>query len=125
MRAMYLEVEENPNCAAREPMRYRELGPPRPIVKVRIFDRRDEGEWCLITAVQGAGPAPWGPAMVRRVEDSGVGVAYLVFGGAWGIRLCPVDHARPWSLEDRDQWGEPYLVLTDPQDLVVDGPAGL
>jgi hypothetical protein len=56
------------------------------------------------------------------VEDSGVGVAYLVFGGAWGIRLCPVDRARPWSLDDPDQWGEPYLVLTDPQDLVLAEP---
>jgi hypothetical protein len=128
---MYIEVEENPNCAAREAMRYRELGPAQPIVRVRIFDRRDEGEWCLITAVQGGGPEPWGQALVRRVEDSGVGVAYLVFGGAWGIRLCPIDRAHPssvtdercitWSFDDPDQWGEPYLVLTDPQDLVVAG----
>ena len=120
--AVYIEVEENPNCAAREAMRYRELGPPQPIVKVRIFDRRDEGEWCFITAVHGNGPAPWGPALVRRVEDSGVGVAYLVFGGAWGIRLCPIDRARVWSFDDPDQWGEPYLVLTDLQDLVVVEP---
>ena len=148
---MYIEIEENPNCAAREAMRYRELGPAQPIVRVRIFDRRDEGEWCLITAVQGDGPEPWGQALVRRVEDSGVGVAYLVFGGAWGIRLCPIDRAHPssvtdercipssvtdeccfpssvtdercipWSFDDPDQWGEPYLVLTDPQDLVVAG----
>jgi len=136
---MYIEIEANPNCAAREAMRYRELGPAQPIVRVRIFDRREEGEWCLITAVQGDGPEPWGQALVRRVEDSGVGVAYLVFGGAWGIRLCPIDRAHPssvtdersipssvtdeccppWSFDDPDQWGEPYLVLTDPQDLVV------
>jgi hypothetical protein len=139
---MYIEVEANPNCAGREGMRYRELGPPSPVVRVRIFDRRDEGEWCLVTAVQGEGATPWGPALARRVEDSGVGVAYLVFGGAWGIRLCPVDRARPssvtdeccppssvtdeccppWSLDDPDQWGEPYLVLTDPQDLVIEEP---
>ena len=139
---MYIEVEANPNCAGREGMRYRELGPPSPVVRVRIFDRRDEGEWCLVTAVQGEGATPWGPALARRVEDSGVGVAYLVFGGAWGIRLCPVDRARPssvtdercfpssvtdeccppWSLDDPDQWGEPYLVLTDSQDLVLEKP---
>ena len=139
---MYIEVEANPNCAGREGMRYRELGPPSPVVRVRIFDRRDEGEWCLVTAVQGEGATPWGPALARRVEDSGVGVAYLVFGGAWGIRLCPVDRARPssvtdercfpssvtdeccppWSLDDPDQWGEPYLVLTDSQDLVLAEP---
>ena len=120
--AVYIEVEANPNCAGREGMRYRELGPPLPVVRVRIFDRRDEGEWCLVTAVQGDGPALWGPALARRVEDSGVGVAYLVFGGAWGIRLCPVDRARAWSFDDPDQWGEPYVVLTDPQDLVLAEP---
>jgi len=130
--AVYIEVEANPNCAGREGMRYRELGPPLPVVRVRIFDRRDEGEWCLVTAVQGEGAAPWGPALARRVEDSGVGVAYLVFGGAWGIRLCPVDRARPssvtdesclpWSLDDPDQWGEPYLLLTDSHDLVLAEP---
>ena len=119
---MYIEVEANPNCVGREGMRYRELGPPSPVVRVRIFDRRDEGEWCLVTAVQGAEPEPWGPAFVRRVEDSGAGVAYLVFGGAWGIRLCPVDRARPWSLDDPDQWGEPYLLLTDSHDLVLAEP---
>jgi hypothetical protein len=119
---MYIEVEANPNCAGREGMRYRELGPPSPVVRVRIFDRRDEGEWCLVTAVQGEGATPWGPALARRVEDSGVGVAYLVFGGAWGIRLCPVDRARPWSFDNSDQWGEPYLLLTDSHDLVLAEP---
>lgn len=128
---MYIEIEENPNCAGREGMRYRELGPPSPVVRVRIFDRRDEGEWCLVTAVHGDGPALWGPALVRRVEDSGVGVAHLVFGGVWGIRLCPVERARPsrvtdeglpWSLDDPDQWGEPYLLLTDPHDFVLAEP---
>ena len=120
--AVYIEVEANPNCAGREGMRYRELGPPSPVVRVRIFDRREEGEWCLVTAVQGEGAAPWGPAFARRVEDSGVGVAYLVFGGAWGIRLCPVERACSWSLDDPDQWGEPYLVLTDSHDLVLAEP---
>jgi hypothetical protein len=120
---VYLDVEDNPNCAGRDPMRYRELGPVYPLAKVRIFDRRDEGEWCRVTAV-GPGRESWRPAGVRRVEDSGVGTAYLVFGGEWGIRLCPIESQGPWNLEDRTQWGEPYLLLTDPHDLVIDGPEG-
>ncbi len=116
---MYIEVEDNPNCSGRDPMRYRELGPPEVITKIRLFDRRDDGEWCLVTGVRNNPADPWEPARVQRVEDSGVGVAYLVYGGLWGIRLCPVDRAQPWSLSDQDQWGEPYLLLTDPHDLVV------
>lgn len=121
---MYIEVEENPNCAGRDPMRYRELGAPEIITQIRIFDRRDEGEWCRVTGVRNNPADPWEPARVQRVEDSGVGVAYLVYGGLWGIRLCPVDRAQPWDFADRDQWGEPYLLLTDRHDLVLSEQPG-
>jgi hypothetical protein len=119
IRRVYIEVEDNPNCAGRDPMRYRELGPPDVVTRLRLFDRRDEGEWCLVTGVRNNPGEPWEPARVRKVEDSGVGVAYLVYGGAWGIRLCPVERAQPWSFADHDQWGEAYLLLTDPQDVVA------
>jgi hypothetical protein len=116
---VYIEIEDNPNCAGREPMRFRELEPAAVVTKVRVFDRRDDGEWCLVTGV-GKDPAQhWAPAFVRKVEDSGVGVAYLIYGGIWGIRLCPADHRRPWRLDDRSQWGEPYLLLTDATDIVT------
>jgi hypothetical protein len=88
------------------------------VTKLRLFDRRDEGEWCLVTGVSN-GAASWEPARVRKVEDSGVGVAYLIYGGIWGIRLCPVDAERPWRFDDRDQWGSPYLLLTDATDVVT------
>lgn len=119
IRPVYIEVEANPNCPAVDPMRYRELGPPSRVARVRIFDRRDDGEWCLVT---GVGPSPdtrWGPAYVRKVEDSGAGVAYLVYGGSWGLRLCPTEREAPWSLDAPDQWGEPYLLLTDAADVVM------
>jgi hypothetical protein len=116
---VYIEVEDNPNCPGRDPMRYRELGPPEVVTRLRLFDRRDEGEWCLVTGVRNNAADPWEPARVRKVEDSGVGVAYLVYGGAWGIRLCPVERTQPWNFADRDQWGEAFLLLTDPHDLVV------
>lgn len=119
IRFVYIEVEANPNCAALDPMRYRELGPPSVIMRVRIFDRREEGEWCAIAGVGKSSDERWGPAYVRKVEDSGVGVAYLIYGGIWGIRLCPLDRARSWSFEEPDQWGEPYLLLTDAGDVVT------
>lgn len=116
---VYIEVEDSPNCAGREPMRYRELGAPEVVAKIRLFDRHDDGQWCLVTGVRNNPAEPWEPARVRKVEDSGVGVAYLVYGGLWGIRLCPVDRAHPWSFSDQAQWGEPYLLLTDSHDIVV------
>jgi hypothetical protein len=117
--AVYIEVEDNPNCPGREPMRFRELEPAAMVAKVRVFDRRDEGEWCAVTGVGNNPAQPWELARVRKVEDSGVGVAYLIYGGLWGIRLRPVDVARPWGFEDAAQWGEPYLLLTDATDIVT------
>ncbi len=117
--AVYIEVEDSPNCSGREGMRYRELGAPEVVTKVRLFDRRDAGEWCLVTGVRNNPADPLEAARVRKVEDSGVGVAYLVYGGLWGIRFCPVDRVQPWSFSDQGQWGEPYLLLTDPHDVVV------
>ncbi|HET8761471.1 MAG TPA: hypothetical protein VFN94_10395, partial [Nitrospiria bacterium] len=117
--SVYIEVEDNPNCPGREPMRFRELGAAAVVAKVRVFDRRDEGEWCLVTGVGKNAAQPWEPAHVRKVEDSGVGVAYLIYGGLWGIRLHPVDVARPWRFDDAAQWGEPYLLLTDATDIVT------
>jgi len=119
IRAVYIEVEDSPNCTGRDPMRYRELGPAEVVTRLRLFDRREDGEWCLVTGVRNSADAPWEPARVRKVEDSGVGVAYLVYGGTWGIRLCPVERAQAWDFADPNQWGEAYLLLTDPHDLVI------
>ncbi|MFZ5863649.1 MAG: hypothetical protein ACOYXR_12495 [Nitrospirota bacterium] len=118
---MYIEVEDGPNGPGCDPMRFRELDPPWVVTRVRLFDRRDDGEWCLVTGVR-KGDAPWEPARVRKVEDSGVGVAYLIYGGLWGIRLCPADMGKPWRFDDRDQWGAPYLLLTDATDIVMTPP---
>ncbi len=118
---VYIEVEDGPNGPGCDPMRFRELAVPLVITRVRLFDRRDDGEWCLVTGVN-KGNVPWGPARVCKVEDSGVGVAYLIYGGLWGIRLCPLDVGKPWRFDDRDQWGVPYLLLTDAADLVTTSP---
>lgn len=118
---VYIEVEESPNGPACDLMRFKELALPMVVTQVRLFERRDEGEWCLVTGVS-QGTVPWEPARVRKVEDSGVGVAYLIYGGIRGIRLCPVEVNRPWRFDDRDQWGSPYLLLTDATDIVTESP---
>lgn len=115
---MFLEVEENTNCKGMDMMRFKELGPPRRLKQVCIYDRKDEGEWCWITGwinTEGSSPCP---AYARPIEDSGVGMAYLIYGGNYGIRLKPLGTDEEWDLNSPNQWGEPYLVLTSPQDLM-------
>lgn len=115
---MYLEVESNPNCDASLFARFKEVAPPRRVVQVRIFERNTRGEWCRITGWTDDPDHPCCPAFAQAVEDSGAGVTFLVYGGLWGVRLKPVLLAEDWNLESAGQWGEPYLSLSDPGDLI-------
>ena len=60
------------------------------------------------------------PAMYVPVSDSGQAIAHLISGGDWGIRMRPEGSSADWDLADEDQWGEPYLVLTDEDDVLVE-----
>ncbi|HEV8243298.1 MAG TPA: hypothetical protein VGQ07_04850 [Nitrospirales bacterium] len=114
---MYVEVDSNPNCEHSIFIRFRELGQARPVVQVRVSDRVSMGEWCQVTGWQEDPSAPRCLALARPVEDSGAGVAYLVTGGNWGLRLKPLDLDEGWSLESSRQWGEAYLLLADQRDV--------
>ena len=121
---MFLEVEENPNCKGMDMMRFKELGPPKQLKQVRLYDRIDQGEWCSITGWSDEEDNPLRPAYARPVEDSGIGMAYLIYGGNHGIRFKPVGIAEDWNLKSPNQWGEPYLVLTSRLDLLFEEEQG-
>lgn len=114
---MIVEVESNENCEQGVFARFKETGAPRPAAKVRIYDRRPEGEWCWVTGWSDDPRRPCCPAYAQRVEDSGAGSAVIVYGGIYGLRLRPVGSEQPWSLTADDQWGEPYLSLADERDV--------
>lgn len=114
---MVVEVESNPNCESSLYARFRESGSARRVDKVRTYERRPEGEWCWVTGWSDDPANPRCAAYAQLVEDSGAGLTYLVFGGLWGIRLKPVMLEEDWNLEDRRQWGEPYLALADQRDI--------
>jgi len=46
---------------------------------------------------------------------------HLVFGGDWGVRLKPESGEENWDIASGGQFGEPYLMLTDPADVLLDG----
>ncbi len=120
---MFIEVESNPNCEQSLFLRFKESGPPKLVIKVKTFDRRPEGEWCWVTGWSDEEESPTCPAYAQTVEDSGAGLTNLVYGGIYGIRLKPVSAEEEWSLESRNQWGEPYLSLADAKDIVYEEPA--
>lgn len=121
---MYVEVEPNLNCDSSVFVRFREQGPARPVVQVRLYERTSSGEWCWITGWRDDSSNPTCPAWAQPVEDSGAGMAYLIAGGNWGLRLRPVGINEEWSLKSPSQWGEAYLLLTDRRDIRFADDAG-
>ena len=114
---MFLEVDNNPNFEGSYFLRFKELGPPRAVSHVKWYERLSLGEWCEVTGWQDDTENPTCQAYAQKVEDSGAGAAYIVFGGNWGIRLKAEDSQVEWNLYDQNQWGEGYLSLADERDL--------
>ena len=112
-----LEIAPNPNCDAVELRVFHELEPPRVVSRIRLERPGEEGtpHWCVVTGwtVDGA-PCP---ALARKVDDSGEGVVMLVSGGDAGLRLQRADAPTAWRLESPAQWGIPFLLMADAQDL--------
>jgi len=104
---MYLIVDDNPNCGGEERV-FAESGEKRPVQKVQVDSPDGIPVWCEVTGVEEGGV--FVPAVATRVEDSSDGTAWLIYGGLWGIRLR-MTPSSPWSLNDKTQWGRPFLVL--------------
>ena len=120
---MIVEVEGNPNCEIGFFGRFKELGPVRPVVQIRLYDRQSVGEWCAVTGWSDDATRPCCPAVARPVEDSGAGVTYLVSGGIFGLRFRPLQLEEAWSIESPHQWGEPYVAVADARDLRFEEPS--
>ena len=120
---MILEVSANANVPDEILLRFKEMGPARRVVRVRAPLRGlGEETVCDLTGWDAGAQAPV-PAWARLIEDSGDGIATIVYGGNGGIRLRPVSIVEPWSLESSNQWGEAYLTIKDEKDLVFGDPS--
>ncbi len=114
---MFVEVESSQNFEGSLFLRFKEQGPAKPLVQVKLYDRTVRGEWCDVIGWTDNDAEPLCGALAQPVEDSGAGFAYLVFGGVCGIRLKPVVVDEPWSVDSPNQWGESHLLLSDLSDL--------
>ena len=124
IRQIYLEVEENENCEYMPLQLYEGHAEPVPIDRVRMGDFvHPEGIYEVTGWDSGGdldskgGPVP---AMYVPVSDSGQARAHMVYGGDFGIRFRTSESGDEWSLDDPDQWGEPYVILTDAADIFLD-----
>ena len=116
---IYLEIEENENCDEIPMLAYEALADPSPIQRVRIFDPgRPHGVY-KVTGWSSEGNGTPCSAMYMPVADSGQAAVHIVCGGDWGVRLKPEASKEGWDINSPDQWGEPYLMLTDKADVLI------
>lgn len=114
---MIIEVEANDNCETGLFVRFQEVSHARPVSQVRLYDRNPAGEWYWVTGWSDSNAAPVCPAHAQMVEDSGSGLACVVYGGLYGLRFKPIDLDEAWDLGSPYQWGEAYLLLAGDRDL--------
>lgn len=119
---MIVEVESNDNCETSFFARFKEVRPARPVDRVKLYDRNPAGEWYSVTGWSDDSRSPACPAYAQLVEDSGSGLAHLVYGGIYGLRFKPFALDEPWSLTSSNQWGEAYLSLSSEKDLRYSEP---
>ena len=109
-----IEIVDNPNCQATERV-FHDVEAPQPVAQVRLTQANNTPQWYDIIGWSAEGhPCP---AWLQKVDDSGEGVSLLIFGGDAGLRLRPTQSSREWSVQDPVQWGEPFLLLGDTEDI--------
>ncbi len=105
---MHVAVPKNPNCPVEDRV-FAALGEVREVVQVLVDWPAGGVGWCDVVS---AGPkGRFLPAHAARVEDRTAGVAWLVYGAQWGLRLRPSGLAEPWDVDNRRQWGRAFLLL--------------
>ena len=109
-----LDIPPNPNCDATERV-FHDVEAPRAIARMRLEREGAPAAWYDVTGWTAAG-APC-PALAQKIDDSGEGVAFLIYGGDAGLRFRPADAREPWDLSNPHQWGEPFIITPDLNDL--------
>ena len=107
---MFIEVEvsESANCPMSLTRVFDAMEVPIRVSRVTASDPYGEDHLCDVTGWSASGECS---AYAVLVEDSGEGVAMLIYGGDEGIRLKPVEYEDGWDLNNPHQWGEACLLL--------------
>ena len=117
---IFLEIEENENSEYMPMQVYEAQADPVPVRRVRLFEPdRPHGVY-EVTGWSSEGSGTPCTAMYVPVSDSGQATVHLVCGDDWGVRFRPEGSNEEWDINSTDQWGEPYLMLTDRDDILLD-----
>ena len=117
--SIYIEVDDNANCEYMPLMLYEAHADAVPVARVVLDEPGRQPGLYQVTGWSSEGDGTPCPAMYAPVSDSGQAVVHLVFGGDWGIRMKPAESSAEWSLDDPEQFGEPYIMLMDGSAVVL------
>ena len=103
-----VDVQAGDNCDYPVNRMFSSLGEPKQVVWLDGPGHSGEVGTFQVTGWSSEGPCP---AYAVQVEDSGEGMALLIYGGDEGIRLRPKESLELWSISSKTQWGEPCMLL--------------
>ncbi len=117
-----IEIPDNANCEPVDLRVFHDLERALPARRVRLERGPGGAAWYDVTGwmAEGRPCAAW----VQKVDDSGDGTAFLLHGGDAGLRLQPAGRSAAWRLEDPAQWGAPFLIVGERDDVMMDGADG-
>ena len=116
---IYIDVEENDNCSYMPLQVFETRAEPVPIDRIRLFYPDIPHGVYEVTGWSSVDDGTPEPAMYMPVSDSGQAEVHLVCGGDWGLRFRPEGSGGVWDVNNSDQWGEPFIVLTDEADILL------
>ena len=116
---LYLEVEENQNCVYMPGHLYEIKKEPTPINYIRLELPDYPYGIYEITGWSSKEAGSPGSALYTPISDSGQGSSDLIYGGDWGVRFKLKTDQSNWTISRKDQYGEPYLILLNEEDILL------
>lgn len=112
---MFIDVDANANAERGFNMVFRDISAPRKLYCIKYLVKGEE-QPVQITGWDADTNTPC-PAYACKVEESGDGVALLIYGGSGGVRMKFLEDETQWNIGSSNQWGESHLVY--PTDCFI------
>jgi hypothetical protein len=105
---VFVEVDSNSNTDQSFNMIFRDISPARELYCIK-YPVNGEEQPVQVTGWDAESNTPC-PAYACKVEESGDGVALLIYGGSGGVRMKLLEDEIKWDPESSKQWGDTHLV---------------
>ncbi len=112
---MFLEVDSNPNTETCVNSVYKDVSRSREVYCVK-YSVQEKEEPVQVTGWDAETGKPC-PAYACTIEESGDGIALLIYGGTGGIRMKMLEDESDWDVHASTQWGESHLIY--PKDSFI------